>query len=178
VVALSVPLALLACVLGHAAGYAIVGASPRDQTLHGYLAYGPLFLAVSITVAAVALGLRIAGRLQGRPSPLPVVLIGPLAFLAQELGERIGAGLPAEAVLDPAVLAGLLAQPPLALLSYALAGWLLRAADVLATALAPMRRAHGPSPPLLVASVGSTSAPQPSHTYAGFARAPPPSPAL
>ena len=171
--ALSFPLALLACVLGHAAGYALVGASRRDQMLHGYLAYGPLFVAACAAVAAVALGLRVAGRLRGRPSPWPLVLIGPFAFLVQELVERLAAGLPGAAVLEPVVLVGLLAQLPLALASYVLARWLLLATDALAAILATPSSVVRASSLLPVPAAAPVRL-RPIHTYAGFGRAPPP----
>jgi hypothetical protein len=170
--ALSIPLALIACVLGHAAGYAVAGANPRDQALHGYLGYGPLFVAACATFAAFALALRVAGRLQGRPSPVPLLLIGPLAFLTQELVERLAAGLPASALLAPPVLAGLLAQLPLALASYSLGRWLLRAADTLAALL--MTAPDGLSAAALLSAPAVQPRPlRPSHTHTGFGRAPP-----
>jgi hypothetical protein len=174
---LSFPLALLACILGHAAGYAIVGASPREQALHGYMAYGPLFVAVCVSAAAVALGLRVSGRFQGRPSPVPLALIGPLAFLLQEVIERLAAGLPLSSALHPVVLVGLVAQLPLALVAYLLARLLLRAADALATWLGESPAPLRPSV-LLPAPAGEALRLRPAHTHAGFGRAPPPYRAL
>ena len=77
----------------------------------------------------LALALRVTGRLQGRPSAWPFALVPPLAFLAQELIERLAAGLPAHAVLEPAVYVGLAAQLPIALLGFLAARALLRVAD-------------------------------------------------
>lgn len=59
----------------------------------------------------------------------------PLAFCAQELIERLVAGLPAHAVLEPAVFAGLAAQVPLALAAYVAARALLRWTDEAARAI-------------------------------------------
>ena len=81
--------------------------------------------------------LRVNGRLQGRPAAWPFALIPPLAFLAQELIERLAAGLPAHAVLEPAVYVGLAAQVPVALAGFLVARALLRVADDAARALAP-----------------------------------------
>jgi hypothetical protein len=169
--ALSIPLALLGCVLGHVAGYAAAGAGASDRAMHGYLAYGPLFLALCASLAAVALGLRVAGRLRGHPSPVPAALIGPLAFLVQELAERLAAGLPVSAVLELAVLAGLVAQVPCALLAYKVAGWLLRAADVLAA----LARSRPPAvtPSGLPRPSGESALLRPSHRFSGYGRAPP-----
>jgi hypothetical protein len=149
---LSLPLAAVGCLAGHAAGYALVGASPRDARIHGYLGLAPQFLAVCAALVALALALRLTGRLQGRPAAWPFALLPPLAFCAQELIERLAAGLPAHAVLEPAVLAGLAAQLPLALAAYLAARALLRCADAAARALAPrsafaLRPALLPAPP-------------------------------
>src|SRR6476659_8743101 len=54
--ACSLSLAAAGTLAGHAAGYALVGSSPRDALAHGYLGYAPQFLA--LCVAVLALGLR------------------------------------------------------------------------------------------------------------------------
>jgi hypothetical protein len=135
--AFSVPLAAIGCLAGHSAGYALVGMSRRDALVHGYLGYAPQFLAVCIAFVTLALALRLAGRLQGKPAAWPFALLPPLAFLAQELIERLAAGLPAHAVLEPAVYAGLAAQVPIAVLAYLAGRALLRTADAAARALTP-----------------------------------------
>ena len=60
--ACSLSLAAAGTLAGHAAGYALVGSSPRDALAHGYLGYAPQFLA--LCVAVLALGLR-------RPASIP-----------------------------------------------------------------------------------------------------------
>ena len=135
--ALSLPLAAVGSLAGHAAGYALVGSSRIDGQVHGYLTFAPLFLAACVALVAAALGMRVTGRLQGRPAAWPFALLPPLAFLAQELVERLAAGLPAHTVLEPPVYAGLAAQLPLGLAAYLAARALLRAADATARALAP-----------------------------------------
>jgi hypothetical protein len=135
--ALSLPLAAVGCLAGHAAGYALVGLSRRDAHIHGYLGYAPQFVAVCAALVAVALALRVTGRLQGRPSAWPFALLAPLAFGTQELIERIAAGLPAHAVLEPAVYVGLAAQLPVALAGYLAARALLRSADAAVRVLLP-----------------------------------------
>jgi hypothetical protein len=125
----SLPLAAAGTLAGHAAGYALVGSSRRDALAHGYLGYAPQFLALCVAFLVLALVLRATGRLQGRPSAWPFALIPPVAFLAQELIERLAAGLPAHAVLEPAVYVGLAAQLPIALLGFLAARALLRVAD-------------------------------------------------
>jgi hypothetical protein len=135
--ALSLPLAAAGCFAGHAAGYAVAGMSPRDALAHGYLGYAPQFLAACVALVALALALRVSGRLRGRPAAWPFALLPPLAFCAQELIERLVAGLPAHAVLEPAVYIGLSAQLPIALAAYVAARALLRVADDAVRALAP-----------------------------------------
>jgi len=135
--AFSLPLAAAGTLAGHAAGYAIVGSSRRDALAHAYLGYAPQFLALCVAVLVLALALRLSGRLQGRPASWPFALIPPVAFLAQELIERLAAGLPAHAVLEPAVYVGLAAQLPIAFAGFLVARALVRAADEAADALVP-----------------------------------------
>ncbi len=151
--AFSLPLAAAGTLAGHAAGYALAGSSRRDALAHGYLGYAPQFLALCVAVLVLALGLRVTGRLQGRPSALPFALIPPVAFLAQELIERVVVGLPAHSALEPAVYIGLAAQLPVALAGFLAARSLLRAADEAARGLV-VRQAFllGPEPIPLSAS--------------------------
>jgi hypothetical protein len=135
--ALSLPLATTGSLGGHAAGYALAGMSGRDARIHGYLGHAPQFLAICAALVGLALTLRITGRLQGRPAAWPFALLPPLAFLVQELLERVLAGLPAHAVFEPAVYAGLAAQLPLAFAAYLAARALLRGADAVTRALVP-----------------------------------------
>jgi hypothetical protein len=135
--AFSLPLAAVGTLAGHAAGYALVGMSHRDAAVHGYLSFAPQFLGICLATLALAVLLRVSGRLQGRPAAWPFALIPPLAFLAQELIERLAAGLPPHAVLEPAVYVGLAAQVPIAVAAFMVARALLRVADEAARALAP-----------------------------------------
>ena len=132
---LSLPLAAIGCLGGHAAGYALVGMTRQDARIHGYLAFAPQFLAICAALVVLSLGLRLAGRLHGRPAAWPFAILPPLAFVAQELIERLIAGLPAHAVFEPAVFVGLGAQLPIALGAYLAARALLRVADAAARAL-------------------------------------------
>ena len=134
---LSIPLAAVGCLLGHAVGYALAGMSPRDAHVHGYLSFAPQFLAICVALVAASLALRLSGRLTGRIAAWPFALLPPLAFSAQELLERLAAGLPAHAVFEPAVFAGLAAQLPIALLAFLAARALLRVTDAAARALRP-----------------------------------------
>jgi hypothetical protein len=133
----SLPLAAVGCLSGHAAGYAPVGMSRQDAHVHGYITFAPQFLAVCLAIVVLALALRFSGRLAGRPAAWPFALLSPLAFCAQELIERLVAGLPVHAVLEPAVYVGLAAQVPIALVAFLAARALLRVTDAAARALAP-----------------------------------------
>jgi hypothetical protein len=169
---LSVPLAAVGCLAGHATGYAIVGMSGRDARAHGYLSLAPQFLAICAAVVAAALALRLSGRLSGRIAAWPFALLPPLAFCAQELIERLAAGLPAHAVLEPAVLVGLAAQLPVGLVALLAARALLRVADTAATALRTLPPPVVGRPVLLAAAPSAV----PTGTAFGFdrpARAPP-----
>jgi CTP:molybdopterin cytidylyltransferase MocA len=87
-------------------------------------------------ILVLAVALRVSGRLQGRPAAWPFALVPPLAFLGQEVIERVVAGVPADAVLAPPVYAGLAAQLPVALIAYLAARALIGAADTGGLALA------------------------------------------
>jgi hypothetical protein len=170
--ALSLPLAAAGCLAGHAAGYAIVGMSRQDARIHGYLGFAPLFLAGCVAFVALALALRLTGRLQGRPAAWPFALLPPLAFCAQELIERLAAGLPAHAVFEPSVYVGLVAQAPIAFLGLVAARALLRVADEAARALAPGRAFALCPAPLPLASVRPSRARTPL-AFDRLGRAPP-----
>jgi hypothetical protein len=103
--------------------------------VHGYLAFAPQFVGMCFALVALALGLRVSGRLGGRLSAWPFAVLPPVAFSGQELIERLLAGLPAHAVFEPAVWVGLGAQLPIALLAYLAARALLRVADEAGLAL-------------------------------------------
>jgi hypothetical protein len=170
--ALSLPLAAAGCLAGHAAGYALVGTSQRDALVHGYLAFAPQFLAVCIATVVLALAFRFSGHVRGRPAAWPFALLPPLAFLAQELIERLVAGLPAHAALEPAVYAGLAVQLPLALLAYVAARALVRVADAAARAFAA-RPIFSLRPALLLVPAGALQPARAPHALGRRGRAPP-----
>jgi hypothetical protein len=157
---LSLPLAAAGCLSGHAAGYALVGMSRQDSRAHGYLAFAPQFLAICAALVALSLGLRFSGRLRGGAAAWPFAILPPLAFCAQEVIERLVAGLPAHTAFEPAVLVGLAAQLPIALVAYLAARALLRVADAAARAFhtiptIPMRPATMVVPADAIALAGT-----------------------
>ena len=135
--ALSLPLAAIGTLAGHAVGYALAGTSHEDALVHGYLSFAPQFLAVCLACVVLAVLLRLGGRLQGRPAAWPFAAIAPLAFLGQEFTERLAAGLSVHAIFEPAVYVGLAAQLPVACVAFFVARALLRLADEAAQTLAP-----------------------------------------
>jgi hypothetical protein len=137
---LSFPLALGGCLLGHALGYAFAGEPHRQAEMHGYLERAPLVAAALVCAIAGGLGFRAAGKLRGRPSPLPLVLLAPLAFAVQEMLERQLTGVPLHTLLEPAVALGLAAQLPIAIAAWLFARLLLRAADTVAARLPRRQR--------------------------------------
>jgi len=169
---LSVPLAAVGCLVGHAAGYALVGMSRRDAHIHGYLSLAPQFIAICAAVLVAALALRLSGRLPGRVAAWPFALLPPFAFCAQELIERLAAGLPAHAVFEPAVFVGLAAQIPIGIAGLLVARALLRVADAAARALRTL-----PTPflgrTLVPATATSTATPVSPFRFDRAARAPP-----
>jgi hypothetical protein len=170
--ALSLPLAAVGTLAGHAAGYALAGSSGHDARVHGYLSIAPQFLAVCLALLTLAVLLRASGRLRGRPAAWPFAVLPPFAFVAQELIERLAAGLPAHAVFEPAVYTGLAAQAPIALLAFLAGRTLLRVADEAGRALSVP-----PVAPLQAApSALRAAAPAPVRTHLAFdrlGRAPP-----
>jgi hypothetical protein len=135
--ALSLPIAAVGSLAGHTAAYALVGSSRQDAAIHGYLSFAPQFLGLCVAAVAIALLLRASGRLAGRMAAWPFAAVPPLAFLAQELIERVAAGLPVQAIFEPAVYVGMAAQLPVACVAFFVARALLRLADEVALTLAP-----------------------------------------
>jgi hypothetical protein len=134
---LSLPIAAIGSLAGHTAAYALVGGTRQDAEIHGYLSYAPQFLALCVSAVAIALVLRASGRLGGRPAAWPFAAVPPLAFVLQELIERLAAGLPVHAVFESAVYVGLAAQLPVACVAFFVARALLRLADEVGLTLAP-----------------------------------------
>lgn len=119
--ALIVPLAAAGVLAGHAAAYALTGASLGSG--HDYLAHAPQVVAVVALLAL--LGAAAEGRRQ-RFSPLPIALFGATAFAVQEHVERIANTGDVPFLLStPTFLLGLGLQAPLAVLLWLLARRLL-----------------------------------------------------
>jgi hypothetical protein len=169
--ALSLPLASIACVLGHTAGYLLAG-HDDDGAQHGYLVHLPLVLGVLGGAVLVSLGARACGGLRGRLAAWPFALVGPVAFVVQETSERLVGGVSLTGLADAAVLIGVAAQLPLAYLALRIGRALLAVADairsVLTRAGATRLRA-----PIRATAVAAILVPRPAVSHAGFGRAPP-----
>jgi hypothetical protein len=81
---LALPFTGVSVLVGHWAAYRIVGA-PADD-FHGYLAHAPQVLAILATLALLGLARDARAR---RSSPLPIALLGAIAFALQEHVERL-----------------------------------------------------------------------------------------
>lgn len=129
---LSLPFAAASILAGHAAAYALTGASPGG--VHGYLEHAPQVVAVLVLLGL--LGLAHAGRAR-TPSHAPVAALAVAGFACQEHLERFAHTGQAPFLLgSPTFLLGLALQLP-----FAAAVWLL--ARRVARTLARVER-HGP----------------------------------
>jgi hypothetical protein len=149
--ALALPLLLGGTEAAHALAYRLVYPQLHARMLlatgHAYLAWLPLLFGVSGALALVALVAAGIDAAHGRsPRDLPAwafAVVPPAAFVLQEVLElslHIGA-FGWQAVLAPTFLPGLVLQLPLALLAYLAARVLLRTAERVGRALAPVRLA-------------------------------------
>ena len=135
-----------------------------ETSSHGYMG-----LAGMLVCAVLALGLVAAVHGPGRtPAAWVFAICPPLAFLLQESAER---GFDPGFLFEPAVLAGLALQLPFALLSWALARLLLRAAASLGQLLRRGGRVRDTTRPLPRAVPAAT--PRGAFVLAGAGRGPP-----
>ena len=134
----------LACFL--AAPDAHARAQHHSDAGHGYLVVaGPLVLACAATLllagTLLAFGDGLRGRARSRLPNWPVALVPPLGFATQEHVELWIASnaFPVDAALEPAFLAGIALQLPIALAALLIARAVLVFAHVLGDALAVPR---------------------------------------
>jgi hypothetical protein len=154
----AVPVSLLGCVAAHWAAYAIVHPDAHERahalagTGHGYAGYLPLAALAAVGLAALGAARHAATRPPGaRPSPWLFATLPPAAFAVQEHLERLlhAGSFPLDAALQPTFLVGLALQLPFALVAFALAVLLLRAAEtVVAAGGRRPRRTRGAAPAL------------------------------
>ena len=179
------PLMIAGLLVGHSLAYrlAIPDAHTRADALahsgHGYLAYTPLALMVSLGVLLAALALRALAAFRGelrRPAISPAIVLLPLvAFVVQEHVERLvyTGQIPWTAVLEPSFLVGLALQLPFALAALLVAWALDSAARAVGSCALPPRRDRcfrRSSPP--PSACRRLRAPQGSHAGTESARLP------
>ena len=146
------PLMLAGILAGHAAGYRLAYSDPhaRADALghsgHSYFAYLPFALAICAGVLLTGFALHAISGFRGEPrgpaaSPV-IVLLPPIAFVAQEVTERLlhTGQIPWTIALQPAFLIGLALQLPFALAALLLAWALDFAARAFGGALASRAR--------------------------------------
>jgi hypothetical protein len=149
---LVLPLAAVGWLTGHWLACLLVapGANERAQhhsdAGHGYLVVaGPLVVACAGTLLlagiALAIGDGLRGRARSRLPGWPVALVPPLGFATQEHVELWIASnaFPVDAALEPAFLAGIALQLPIALAALLIARAVLAFGHVLGRALAAPR---------------------------------------
>jgi hypothetical protein len=178
------PLMLAGLLAGHFLGYrlAFSDGHARSDALahsgHAYMGYAPLALTACLGVLLAGLALQAVSAFRGEPRrPLgspAIVLLSPLAFVAQELVERVvySGHLSATALVEPSFLFGLALQLPFALAALLLAWVLDSAARTVGGALA----AGQPSlfPIFVPAPFCVAAAPRPAGLARGYGeRAPP-----
>ena len=178
------PLMLAGLLAAHALGYRLAISDPhaRADALahsgHGYFSYVPFALSVCVGVLLAGLALQALSAFRGEPrrpatSPL-IVLLSPVAFVAQEIVERLAhtGEVSLMIAFQPAFLIGLALQLPFALGALLLAWALDSAARVVGQALA-----SAPRPTFHVfvpAPVRVSAIPRPAGLSRGYGeRAPP-----
>jgi hypothetical protein len=144
---LMVPLMLAGSLAGHELGYraTVPEAHAREHALaatgHGYFAYAPLALGVTVVLLVVGLVLVVLRAARGSHPTLPAgvfALLPPLAFAVQEHVERFvshNGAIPWTTVLEPSFIAGLFFQLPFALAALLVARVLVRVAETVGRAL-------------------------------------------
>jgi hypothetical protein len=149
---LTAPLLVLSLLVGHSLGYRWAVADPHarahllEESGHGYFTYAPLLIAVGVTLVAAALAARVhaaaRGDRMGESPPWVFALLPPVAFIVQELAERLlhSGHVHPGTLAEPAVLIGLALQLPLAVIALGMAWLLAQAADQLGQAIADRPR--------------------------------------
>ena len=144
---LVLPFAGVSVLVGHWAAYRLAGIP--DDGLHEYLRHAPQLVAILATLGLVGLACDARAR---RSSPVPVALLGAIAFAAQEHVERlVHTGHLPFLLTSPVFLIGIALQLPLAVLIWV-------AARSVAGGLRPRRRRPAPCLALLPLVLAPVSA--------------------
>jgi hypothetical protein len=175
--ALSLSLAILTSALlaAHALAHRLAHGHAGHHHVHDYLGRMPMVFALlfGLSIAALAVALRETELHLHAPAWL-FALAPPSAFAVQEHLERVVQGLPAaDTAGEPTFVLGLVLQAPFALLAYALARTVFRAAALVARMLAA-RQPRPPRPARAGRSTYELSSPQPAALARGFSSRGPP----
>jgi len=146
---LTVPHAVVGSQAAHWLAYrlAVPNGEQRAHVLaatgHSYLAWAPAGIAVCTVLAGCAFVGQVRALARGRrgaaaPSPWMLALLGPAIFWLQEWFERLASegSLSWSAVTERTFVLGVLLQFPVAMVAYAAARVILRAAERVASLLA------------------------------------------
>jgi hypothetical protein len=169
---------------GHLLGYRLAFSDPHAradalaQSGHSYFKFVPFAVLVSLGVLLAGLALQAVAGFRGQPrraatSPL-IVLLPPIAFVAQEIAERIAhtGHVPWTLPWQPAFLFGLALQLPFALAALLLAWVLDSAARAIGRALSTAPALVFPD--LVPQPVRVAAVPRPAGLARGYGeRAPP-----
>lgn len=185
----TLPLAVIGSQVAHALDYRIIAPNADErahllaETGHRYIAYLPLGLALATVIVVLALVAEARHRGPRQSRGLKVWgfgLMAPLVFTCQELFERLAhdGRLSIGVLLQSTFVVGLALQIPFALVAFATAWLLLRAARAvgalfrgtpsvrlrnrLPLVLAPSRRSDTPRLPALALGFGTRGPPAPS----------------
>lgn len=150
---MTVPIGLIGVESAHAAANALFGSPGGSDELFAGPGSGaellPLLVAVLLGLVLAGVAVRVAGCAEhaaARPGAvaLGIALLPLLAFVALELLEGVlhEGGFPWDELVDPAFLAGLALQLPVAAAGYLVARLLLRAGDAVRRLL--LRRGAAP----------------------------------
>lgn len=182
----SFPLMAVSSLLAHSASYRLVVSEEGERARlladsgHGYLAFGPLLLAASLTLVLLGLtALAFEGALgRSRPrssSSWPFAVLPVLGFVVQEHLERLihDGGFPFEAALEPTFLVGVLLQVAFAVAALMLARALAGAAHTLGRALVGEIRDARVAAPFALAPFGIALPPTALLALGHAERAPP-----
>jgi len=147
----TLPIALVGIEAAHAFANAAFGSPEGDGEIFASAASGaelvPVLSALALALVLLGLGGRVVGRWwlprRARSLALPFGCLPPVAFVLLELVEALShrGDVPADHLLEPAFLAGMLLQIPFALTGYLVARLLLRLSDGVRTLILRRRAA-------------------------------------
>jgi hypothetical protein len=166
----TLPIALVGIEAAHASANAAFGSPEEAGEIFESAASGSelvlVLAALGLALVMLGLGFRVAGRWwlpqHARSLALPFACLPPVAFVLLELVEALlhRGQLPADLLLEPAFLAGLVLQAPFALTGYLVARLLLWVSDGVRAFLRRCRVAPPLEPPRALPSLPHSDPPR------------------